>query len=115
MLGKIVIRKKNAILLLTFVVSLSISIGYFTAKGTALGDEKVSINNALEMQEFIEQEVDKGIDLKTIKREANKLGKKSRLYVAFVNSYNYNTTTVNIILDLDSKQPIVSSFEIEGK
>lgn len=113
---RIVLKRKCAISLLLIVISISLGIGYFSAKGIARGGRKENgyMGSAVKIQEFIEKEVEKNNDLETIEKEAKKLGKKDRLIVAFVEGYSYDTTMVNIMLDLDSKLPIVHSFEITG-
>lgn len=112
---KYVLSKRRAISLLAFVMFFSISVGFFTAKGIALGPKtkEASVNSADYIQKFIEEEVEKNRNLKLIEKEAKKIGKKQGLIVAFVDSENYNTKKVNIMLDLGNKYPMISSFEVQ--
>ncbi|MCQ4925061.1 hypothetical protein NE686_18310 [Tissierella carlieri] len=113
---KYVISKQSAVMILTFVMCFSLTIGFFVAKGIALGPktEEDSMKDAYFIQQFIEEEIEKNKDLKAVKTEAKKLGKEKGLVVAFVNSENIGNTKVNILLDLNNKTQLISSFEIKG-
>lgn len=113
---KYVLSKRNAISIIAFVMSFSIALGILAGRGIALGPktEKDSMNEAYIIQQFIEDQIDKNVDLKAIEKEAKKLGKKQGLIVSFVSGESYNSTKVNIMLNLGNKSPTISSFEVAG-
>lgn len=69
------------------------------------------LNSSTKVREFIMSEIEKEEDIETIKKNAAKLGRKEGLIVTFVD--NYNSTKVNILLDLSNKYKKIDSFEIK--
>lgn len=110
-----VISRKRLIRTLSFLIGLSLGIGYFFGMGIARGPktEEDAMNSAIEIEEFIQQEVDDGRDLEVVFKEAKIMGQKEGLIVTFVN-LEKNLIKVNIIRDLDNKTPLVKSFKVQN-
>ncbi|MCK9470664.1 MAG: hypothetical protein M0Q88_02795 [Bacilli bacterium] len=82
-------------------------------KGGMIGpkNDQDFINSSIKIQEFIEKEAARK-DIETVKKEAQRLGKKEGLIIAFVEGYN--AIKVNMNVDLSNKHLTIHSFDIGG-
>lgn len=111
----LVVDKKRVTTILGVLIGFSLVIGFLSgivmANTGGPRTEEDFMNSANEIEEFIHQEVEKNINLEEISKQAEKMGKRNGLMVAFIIRTN-QPVRVNIMVNLGNKSPRIKSFEI---